>query len=335
MHSARCFAAWLRLKGVVAVFAALGLAATLAACGRSESDSGTSSRAAAELGCDAADARRPDKPRENVAGTSAPAVPRRTCTLPQTGCVTPQGTERAAPPTPGVRVVRVTRAAIEIAYDVGTDLRACRPDALSVAVYVTASGLSPDVHRHSLSGSRGSVRIKPSRPPGTPKEYGPADVLMVASNTDEGMRSEHARVRIPPPKGEQGLSAAEERRVKARRQACRPDINDRTNCNVDARSPVSGPVTQGSAADLTRSVRESLETHGGFSILRLKCFKGSRCDAAFAFGTRRRRLEMSYRIEAVKSAPACWELTGFRVTRPVPEYGNFAAPLPSQGCVEP
>lgn len=96
--------------------------------------------------------------------------------------------------------------------------------------------------------------------------------------------------------------------------------------------PVSGPVTEATPAELTRSVRRSLEAHGGFSILHVKCVNGTRCDAEFAIGER--RLDMSYRIEALRSVPTCWELTGFRVTRPVPELGNFAAPLPNSGCVD-
>lgn len=96
----------------------------------------------------------------------------------------------------------------------------------------------------------------------------------------------------------------------------------------------SGPVTEATAADLTRSVRESLEGTAGANVelIHLKCFNGTRCDAAFAFSGH--PLEMSYRVEAVQSVPTCWELTAFRVTRPVPELGNFAAPLPNSGCTD-
>ncbi len=96
--------------------------------------------------------------------------------------------------------------------------------------------------------------------------------------------------------------------------------------------PVSGPVTAATPAELTRSVRDSLEAYSGMSILRVKCVNGTRCDAAFTIGGH--RLEMSYGIQALKSVPTCWELTAFRVTHPVPELGNFAAPLPNRGCVD-
>ena len=39
-----------------------------------------------------------------------------------------------------------------------------------------------------------------------------------------------------------------------------------------------------------------------------------------------RRLDMSYRIEALDSVPTCRELTAFSVTRPVPELANCRGP---------
>jgi hypothetical protein len=43
--------------------------------------------------------------------------------------------------------------------------------------------------------------------------------------------------------------------------------------------------------------------------------------------------EGRYRIRSLKATPRCWALTGFSVTRPAPEIGNFAAPTPNTGCV--
>jgi hypothetical protein len=230
-----------------------------------------------------------------------------------------------------VRVVRVTQAAIDIAYKLGTDLSECQPETLSVAVYVTISGLPPHVERHRVSSASGYLQIKLSRPPGT-EDYGPADLLMVSSDMETGLAGEAARVALPPPEGERRLSAAQIRRIKARREGCRANIDDRTSCEMGGLHSVSGPVTEATPAQLTRSVRDSLEAYGGFSVLHVKCVHGTRCDGAFTIGGR--RLEMSYRIQALKSVPTCWELTAFRVTRPVPELGNFAAPLPNQGCAD-
>ena len=262
----------------------------------------------------------------------APAVPRRTCTLPRRGCVTVPNTDRSAPPAPGVRVVRVTREAIDIAYNLGTDLGQCQPESLRVAVYVTVSGLPPYGEDYRVASSAGSLRIKQRRPSGT-ENYGPADILVVQSTTGTGLGSESARVALPPPEGERRLSDVEVRRIKAHREACRGDIDNRTSCEMGGLHPVSGPVTEATPAQLTRSVRDSLKAYGGFSVLHVKCVDGTRCRAAFAIDGR--RLVMSYRIQALKAVPMCWELTAFRVTRPVPELGNFAAPLPQQGCVQP
>jgi hypothetical protein len=182
-----------------------------------------------------------------------------------------------------------------------------------------------------VSGLTGTLRIEPRQLPGN-IDYGPPDMLVISSATDGGRTSEAARVRLPPQEGERRLSDAQVRRIKARREACRANIDDRTTCEMGGLHPVSGPVTEATPAELARSVRDSLEAHGGFSILYVKCVNGTRCDAAFTTG--RHRLDMSYRIQALKSVPACWELTAFRVTRPVPELGNFAAPLPNRGCVD-
>ena len=228
-------------------------------------------------------------------------------------------------------ISQVTKTSIDVAYDLGSDLAECQPSRLRVAAHTTISGLPPVADDHPVSGLTGKLRIELTRRPGD-TDYGPPDVLSVSSAMERGLTSESARVGLSPPEGKAHLSAAEARRIKAHREACRADIGDRTICETGAPHPVSGPVTDAMPAALTRSVRESLEAYGGMTILHLKCFNGTRCDAAFTVG--RHRLEMSYRIQALKSVPTCWELTAFRVTRPVPELANFAAPLPNQGCVD-
>jgi hypothetical protein len=287
----------------------------------------------ANLNCDPADANRPDRPRgEEVAGTIPPPLPRRTCTLPQRGCVAASGQgDLRRPPTPGVAVRRVTKSFIDVVYDVGSDLGECEPHRLRVTVHTTTSGLAPYGDEYPVSGRTGTLRIERKELPGS-TDYGPPDMLAVSAIAERGLTSESASVRLPAPEGER-LSAAEVRRIKARREACRANIDDRTSCEMDGLHPVSGPVTAATPAELARSVRDSLETYGGAqnTILRVNCFDGTRCDAAFTVSGR--RLEMSYRIQALKSARTCWELTAFRVIRPVPELGNFAAPLPNQGCV--
>jgi hypothetical protein len=85
-----------------------------------------------------------------------------------------------------------------------------------------------------------------------------------------------------------GQGVAEERRIKSHQEACRADIGDRTSCETSALHT----VTEATSAELTQSVRDSLEATGGFSILHVKCVKGTRCDAEFAIGER--RLDMSY-----------------------------------------
>lgn len=284
----------------------------------------------ARFTCDPADAKRPAKPREEVAGNIPPAIPRRTCTLPQRGCATASEDEEfARPPAPGVDISRVTKTSIDLVYDLGADLGECQPSRLTVAVHTTVSGLAPSVDDYPVSGPTGTLRIEPRLLPGD-VDFGPPDILFVSSATEEGLSSESASVGLPPPEGETHLSAAEAGRIKAHREACRADIGDRTTCEMGELHPVSGPVAA-TPAELRRSVRTSLEAYGGFSIVHLTCVNGTHCDAAFAIGTR--RLEMSYRIEALTSVPTCWELTAFSVTRPVPELGNFAAPLPNRGCV--
>jgi hypothetical protein len=299
-----------------------------AACGADEAE-----RTNADFKCDPADANRPDKPREGeVAGTIPPAVPRRTCTLPQRGCaVAPTDASVVRPPPPGVAISRVTKTAIDVAYDLGSDLGECRPRHLRVTVHTTISGFPPFGDDYPVSDLTGTLRIERKELPGN-IDYGPPDLLVVTSATKEGLASRAASIGLPPPEGERRLSDAEVRRIKARREACRADIDDRTSCVLGGLHPVSGPVTEATPKELARSVRDSLEAHGGFSIIRVKCVNGTRCDATFTLSEH--RLEMSYRIQALKSVPTCWELTAFRVTRPVPELGNFAAPLPSQGCVD-
>ena len=290
-------------------------------------------RTHANFQCDSADANRPDKPRqEEVGGTIPPAVPRRTCTLPQRGCVAAPGNESVViPPAPGVAISGVTKTSIDVAYDLGSDLGDCQPSRLRVTVHTTISGLPPFGDDYPVPGQNGTLRIEVTQLPGD-IDYGPPDILVVSSATEEGLTSEAASVGLPSPEGERRLSDVHVRRIEARREACRADIDDRTSCEMGGLHPVSGPVTEATTADLTRSVRDSLEAYGGFPILHLKCFNGTRCDAAFEVSSR--RLEMSYRIQALKSVATCWELTAFHVTRPVPELGNFAAPLPSRGCVD-
>ena len=318
---------------IVCVVMASGVAA---ACRADEDGDGASaSRHAretnAEFSCDPADAHRPDKPREEVAGVSPPPVPRRTCTLPQRGCVTASGDDEVVtPPAPGVDVSRVSKTSIHVAYDLGSNLGECQPTRLRVAVYTTISGLPPFVDDYPVSGPTGRLRLEPRQLPGD-VDYGPPDILFVSSATEEGLPGDAASVGLPPPEAEAHLSAAEAGRIKAHREACRADIDDRTSCEMGRLHPVSGPVTAATPAELTRSVRDSLEAHGGFSILHVKCVDGARCEAAFGIGDH--RLDMSYGIQALKSVPTCWEVTAFRVTRPVPELGGFAAPLPTQGCV--
>jgi hypothetical protein len=230
-----------------------------------------------------------------------------------------------------VRLVRVTRGSVVIGFDLGRDVGECRPTGLRVAVTLTLSGLPPHVESYPVSSPTGSLRVKLTRPPGT-RKYGPADVLTVTATTAAGASSEAARIGLRPPAGERPLSNAQVRRIKAQREACRADINDRTTCRFGGLHPVSGPVTRATLPDLARSVRRGLTAYGGLSILRVNCSDGARCDAVIRIS--RHRLEMSYRIEALKHAPTCWELTGFTVTRPVPDAGGLAAPLPHQGCVD-
>jgi hypothetical protein len=229
-----------------------------------------------------------------------------------------------------VNISRVTETSIDLVYDLGSDLDECEPSRLTVAVYTTVSGLAPSVDDYPVSGRTGTVRIEPRPLPGD-VDYGPADIIFVSSHTEAGLRSESASVGLPPPEGGAHLSAAEARRIKAHREACRADIGDRTTCETGGPHTVTGPVTEATPAELTRSVRDSLEANGGFSILRVKCVNGTRCDAAFAIGDH--RLDMTYRVEALLSAPTCWAVTAFSVTRPVPELANFAAPIPTSGCV--
>lgn len=289
--------------------------------------------------CDPAEASRPDKPRgKAVAGVTAPPIPRRTCTLPQNGCVAPRGRAGpSSPPVPGVKVSRVTEHSIEVVYNVGSDLSACQPAQLRVTVHTTASGLPPYGDDYRVSGPTGRLRVERKRV-SRDTDYGPPDILVVSSETAKGLSSESATVGLPPPRDEKRLSDAEARRITARREACRADINDRTSCSMGARVPVSGPVTQGTPRALSRSVRQSLGAYGGgFTIRRLKCVNrtsATRCDVAFTTSDGRHRLEMSYDIQALKSAPTCWQLSAFRVTRPVPKLGGFAAPLPNRGCAD-
>jgi hypothetical protein len=321
-----------------AVITALA-ALPLAACGDEKTSSGkaASSPEAAErasFSCDPAEANRPDKPREEVAGTIAPAVPQRSCTLPQRGCVDVTGIQgRVAPPEPGIDISRVTKNAIEVAYDLGSDLDGCEPRQMLVTVQTTSSGLPPYGADYPVSGPTGTLQVERKQLPGN-VDYGPPDLLVVSSTAENGLRSELASVGLPPPEGERALTDAERRQIAARREACRADIDDRTSCEMGGAHPVSGPVTAATTAELTRSVRQTLEGTAGANVelIRLRCFNGTRCEAAFAFSDY--PLEMTYRVEALKAVPTCWELTAFRVTRPVPQLGNFAAPLPSRGCTD-
>jgi len=287
----------------------------------------------AKLNCDPDDANRPDSPRsEEVAGTIPPPVPRRTCTLPQQGCVAASGDGHLRlPPTPGVGVRQITSNSIDVVYDLGSDVAECEPHRLRVTVHTTISGLAPYGDEYPVSGRTGTLRIERKRLPGS-SDYGPPDMLAVSAISERGVSSESARVRLPAPAGER-LSDAEARRIKARRESCRADIDDRTSCEMGGLHAVSGPVTAATPAQLARSVRDSLEAYGGAqnTVLQVNCFDGTRCDAVFTISGR--RLEMSYRIQALRSVPTCWELTAFQVIRPVPELGNFAAPLPNRGCV--
>jgi hypothetical protein len=237
------------------------------------------------------------------------------------------------PPAPGVDVSRVTKSAIEVVYDLGSDLGECEPSQIRVTVHTTSSGLAPYGDDYPISGHKGTLRIEREQLPGS-IDYGPPDLLAVSSTTDDGFSSESARVGLPPAGGERRVSDAARRRIAARREACRANIDDRTSCRMGGLHAVFGPVTAATTAELTRSVRESLvgTAGAGVELIRLRCFNGTRCEAAFDFSGY--PLEMSYRVEALQSVPTCWELTAFRVTRPVPQLGNFAAPLPNSGCTD-
>ena len=326
------------LRKFILVCALTG-AALVTACGGGDEDSAGGPQPAttetAGFACDPADANRPDKPRrQEVAGVVAAAVPRRTCTVPQRGCVAVSADgDVVAPPAPGIDVARVTKTWIDLVYDVGIDLEQCQPTRLSVTVRNTVSSLpTAGSDDYPVSGRTGQVRVKLLQIPGAPDE-GPPDLLVASSYTDNGLRSSTASIGLPPPEGGRRLTDAEVRRIEARREACQGNINDRTTCRRHgALHPLSGPVTAATPAELTRSVRRSLEANGGMTVLRLKCVAGTRCDAAFDVSGR--RLEMSYRVQALKGTPTCWEVTKWSVIRPVPALGGFAAPIPSRGCVD-
>src|SRR5215211_5315626 len=209
------------------------------------------------LNCNPADANRPDRPRgEEVTGTIQPPLPRRTCTLPQRGCVAASGhQDLRLPPTPGVSIRLVTNSSIDVVYDLGSDLGECQPRRLRVTVHTTISGLPPYGADYPVSGQTGTLRIRRKRLPGS-TDYGLPDMLAVSAITERGLSSESARVRLLAPKGER-LSDAEARRIKARRESCRADMDDRTSCEMGGLHPVSGPVTAATAAQLARSVRDS------------------------------------------------------------------------------
>jgi hypothetical protein len=291
----------------------------------------TSSAERGTFTCSPAEANRPDNTRRT------PPVPRRRCTLPQRGCVTAPGQGQVArPPAPGVEVSRVTKTAIEVAYNLGYDLDECEPSQLRLTVHTTSSGLAPYGAGYPVAGRQtGTLRIERQDLPGN-TDYGPPDILFASSTTAGGIPGDSAGVALPPPKGEHRLSDAARRRIAAHREACRADINDRTNCVMDrgVLHPVAGPVTAASAADLEQSIRRSIEGEFGTQVglTQLKCFNGARCDATFNFSGY--PLEMSYHLEALQSVPTCWELTGFRVTRPVPKLGGLAAPVPHSGCTD-
>ena len=312
--------------GDIKVVAAIGLALALVAlpaCGRGGSPG------ADAFGCDPADAARPDEPRREVAGVTAPAVPRRSCTVPQHGCVAVPNIGRQAPPAPGVRVSRVTRDEIEIEYDVGSELGDCRPVAIAAAVYTTVSGGTPQVEQSRIGSQTGSIHIEVRHIPGMEK-YGPPDMVFVSSYTGTGLRGTPASVRVPPPDGEPQLSDEEKEQLYAHREACRADIDDSTSCELETMNPTSGPV-KAAPAEFSRSVQDSLAASGGMRIVSLQCFAGSRCNATFDVDGH--TLGMSYRMEAlVGSRPDCWELTAFAVTQAVPELAGLAAPLPTRGC---
>jgi hypothetical protein len=304
--------------------------ASLMACGGGETSSSVDGAA---FDCHPADANRPDHPRGDQVGSVIPApVPRRTCTLPQRGCLDARQQGILYPPAPGIVVSSVTTTAIEVTYDLGSDLDDCEPNELRVTVDTTISQLPPFGDDFPVTDQRGTLRIERRELPGN-VDYGPPDILAVSSTTADGRRSDSARVALPPADGERRLSATQRQRINAHFEACRAVIGARTNCQMGAMHPVSGPVA-GTTADFTRSVRLYLErTSGaGFELTRLRCFDNTRCDATFSTGSG--RLDMSYRMAALKSVPTCWELTAFSVTRPIPELDNIAAPLPSSGCTD-
>jgi hypothetical protein len=236
------------------------------------------------------------------------------------------------PPAPGIDVVRVGKTAIDVAYDLGSDLSECEPVLLRATVYTTVSGLPPTGDDYPVSDRTGTLHIELMKLP-VDTDYGPPNILFVSSNTADGLRSDIAGVGLPAPEGEQALSRTEVRRIEARREACRGVIGYRAYCKQRSQLPTAGPVRDATPAELKRSVRRSLGAYGGFTITRLECRGGTRCDAAFALG-HGRHLEMRYTIEALESSPTCWTLTSFRVVRPVPDLETFAAPLPNRGCVD-
>jgi hypothetical protein len=146
-------------------------------------------------------------------------------------------------------------------------------------------------------------------------------------------RSRTVRVAVT---GGPKVTPAEQRAIRARREACSPVRTTRRMCTFAAGAKrAAGPVTELTPGQLAASIRKELKaTMGaGQRVTRLACTRAGTCTAHFTLDWDRYPFALEFQVRAMRSSVgSCWVVTRWRVTTPSREHG-IVTPMPTQGCV--
>jgi hypothetical protein len=118
-----------------------------------------------------------------------------------------------------------------------------------------------------------------------------------------------------------------------RREACRGDAGQPSNCHFPAPGPGRDQRLTGvTAASLARSVAKSLANQSaGLAVDSVACRRAWSCTAQFTLGYGRHRMRVTYRLRGA-GAPKCWRVSGWSFRKAGPS--GAALPTPSTGCIQ-
>jgi hypothetical protein len=154
-----------------------------------------------------------------------------------------------------------------------------------------------------------------------------------ASTFTRTSRSRTVRVAVT---GGQRVTPAEQRAIRARREACNPVGTTRKTCpRTYLAKAATGPVTDLTPRQLVASIRKSLKATMGADteIRRLACTPSGSCDGHFTLDYGRYPFAITFQVRAQRTSTAkCWVVTSWRITQPG-HFSGMGVPMPTQGCV--